>query len=82
MKNQLFQVVFTSWIAFFREEVFPREAAAVGIQAVKDGVARINRSHDELLEAAYAVIERARNETKGKMTSGIIPKAPKGTSLG
>ncbi|MGA1848267.1 MAG: NAD(P)-dependent malic enzyme [Thermoplasmatota archaeon] len=62
-------------------EVFPREAAAVGVQAVKDGVARLNRSFDELLENAYAVIERARNETRGKMDSGIIPRAPDGTQL-
>jgi malate dehydrogenase (oxaloacetate-decarboxylating) len=62
-------------------EVFPREAAAVGVQAVKDGVARLNRSFDDLLETAYSIIERARNETKGKMGSGIIPKAPEGTLL-
>jgi len=62
-------------------EVFPREAAAVGVQAVKDGVARVSRSHDDLLASAQAIIERARRETKGKMDSGIIPVAPDGTRL-
>jgi malate dehydrogenase (oxaloacetate-decarboxylating) len=62
-------------------EVFPREAAAVGVQAVKDGVARFNRSFDDLLEMAHTVIERARNETKGKMDSGIIARTPDGTLL-
>jgi malate dehydrogenase (oxaloacetate-decarboxylating) len=62
-------------------EVFPREAAAVGVQAVRDGVARMDRSFDDLLETAYAVIERARNETRGKMDTGIIAGAPDGTLL-
>jgi malate dehydrogenase (oxaloacetate-decarboxylating) len=62
-------------------EVFPREAAAVGVQAVKDGVARINRSFDDLLESAYQMIERARKESSLKMENGIIRQAPKDTLL-
>ncbi|MBN1389978.1 MAG: NADP-dependent malic enzyme [Candidatus Thermoplasmatota archaeon] len=62
-------------------EVFPREAAAVGVQAVKDGVARVHRSRDELLEKAYAMIRRARDETKLKMDSGMIPEAPPDTLI-
>jgi malate dehydrogenase (oxaloacetate-decarboxylating) len=62
-------------------EVFPREAAAVGVQAVKEGIARIRRSHDELLESAYSIIRRARDETRIKMESGSIPEAPQGYRL-
>lgn len=62
-------------------EVFPREAAAVGVQAVKDGVARIRRSREELLEIAYAMIKRARDDTRMKMDSGIIPEAPPDTLI-
>jgi malate dehydrogenase (oxaloacetate-decarboxylating) len=62
-------------------EVFPREAAAVGEHAVREGVARVARSRSELLEMAYSRIKRARDETTLKMKYGIIPKAPQGTSL-
>ncbi|MGA1873767.1 MAG: NAD(P)-dependent malic enzyme [Thermoplasmatota archaeon] len=62
-------------------EVFPREAAAVGVQAVKDGVARMERSFDDLLESAFAMIRRARDETGGKMSDGIIPDAPPDTLI-
>ena len=62
-------------------EVFPREAAAVGEQAVREGIARVARSRSELLEMAYSRIKRARDETMLKMEHGKIPKAPEGTSL-
>ena len=62
-------------------EVFPREAAAVGIQAVKEGIAKIRRSHEELLESAYSMIRRARDETRIKMDSGSIKEAPEGLRL-
>lgn len=62
-------------------EVFPREAAAVGTQAVKDGIAREKHSYDELLEMAYTRIRRARDETGMKMKNGTIPGAPDNTRL-
>ena len=62
-------------------EVFPREAAAVGVQAVNDGVARLKRSFEDLLESAYKIITRARSETRLKMENEIIPSAPEGTLL-
>ncbi len=62
-------------------EVFPREAAAVGSQAVKEGIARVSRSESELLESAYSIIRRARDETRLKMGSGTIMEAPEGTRL-
>jgi malate dehydrogenase (oxaloacetate-decarboxylating) len=62
-------------------EVFPREAAAVGMQAVKEGIARVKRSHEDLLESAYFMIRRARDETRLKMENGVIAEAPEGTRL-
>ncbi|RLF74344.1 MAG: malate dehydrogenase, partial [Thermoplasmata archaeon] len=60
-------------------EVFPREAAAVGVQAIKDGVARLKLSHQELLDRAFDIIKRAREQTKVMMREGFIPPAPPGT---
>jgi len=60
-------------------EVFPREAAAVGVQAIKDGVARLKLSHQELLDRAFEIIKRAREQTKVMMREGFIPPAPPGT---
>ncbi|MHC1605686.1 MAG: NAD(P)-dependent malic enzyme [Candidatus Methanofastidiosia archaeon] len=57
-------------------EVFPREAVAVGRQAVKDGVARIKRSRKELLENAEEIIKRARDETYLLMDKKFIPTPP------
>ena len=53
-------------------EVFPREAAAVGVQAIKDGVARVKKSRKELFETAEEIIKRARDETKFLMREGFI----------
>ncbi len=54
-------------------EVFPREAAAVGMQAVKEGVARItNVSEQELLKTAEEKIKAAREETKMLMKENFI----------
>jgi malate dehydrogenase (oxaloacetate-decarboxylating) len=57
-------------------EVYPREAAAVGVKAVEQGVARINLSKEELLENAEKLISLAREQTKLLMEEGIIPPAP------
>lgn len=62
-------------------EVFPREAAAVGMQAIKEGITRKRYTHEELLEMAYSVIDHARKETSLKMESGLIREAPPGTLL-
>jgi malate dehydrogenase (oxaloacetate-decarboxylating) len=37
-------------------EVFPREAAAVGVRAQEQGVARLSLSHDELLDSAGGMV--------------------------
>jgi len=53
-------------------EVFPREAVAVGMKAIEQGVARLNMSSDELLAKSSATIKRAREETESMMKEGFI----------
>jgi malate dehydrogenase (oxaloacetate-decarboxylating) len=54
-------------------EVFPRQAVAVALKAIEQKVARITLSKEKLFEKASAIIERARQETKVLMESGVIP---------
>ena len=58
-------------------EVFPREAAAVGMAAINEGVARIKATRQELYEKAETIIRRARNQTKMLMKTGFIRPRPK-----
>jgi malate dehydrogenase (oxaloacetate-decarboxylating) len=53
-------------------EVFPREAAAVGIKAIEQGVARKQVTRAALIETATKIIKRARDETNILMDHGII----------
>ena len=53
--------------------VFIREAVAVGLKAIEQGVARKNITRDELYKKAEYMIARARNETQMKMRNKIIP---------
>jgi malate dehydrogenase (oxaloacetate-decarboxylating) len=57
-------------------DVFPREAAAVGTKAVEQGVARINRSYDELYRNAVEMIQQSQKMTKLLMKEGFIPQMP------
>jgi malate dehydrogenase (oxaloacetate-decarboxylating) len=57
-------------------EVFPREAAAVGMKAQEQGVARLEKSYEELFEHATQIIGRSRNMTKRLMEEGFIAPAP------
>ena len=57
-------------------EVFPREAAAVGVKAQELGLARISLSYDELLEKAMNIIKRSRDLTHMMMEQGFIAEAP------
>ena len=57
-------------------EVFPREAAAVGMKAQEQGLARIQWSYDELLKNAMTIIKRSRDLTHSMMQSGFIAEAP------
>ena len=58
-------------------EVFPREAVAVGMKAIEQGVARIKMTRDELMKKSTATIKQAREMTQWMMKEGFIPAAPK-----
>lgn len=57
-------------------ELFPREAAAVGVQAVKQGIAGQKLSRRELCQRAAAIITRARKTTDTLMKRGLIKAIP------
>lgn len=56
-------------------EVFPREAAAVAMKAIEQGVARINTSYQEEYERAATMIRASRAMTQMLMREGFIPEA-------
>ena len=62
-------------------EVFPREAAAVGIKAQEQGVARLSLTHQELLDMATETIRGAQDFIKFMMEKEIIPPVPEELSL-
>ena len=53
-------------------DVFPREAAAVGVKAIEQGLARINLSYDQLYKQATEIIARSRKLTQTMMEQGFI----------
>jgi malate dehydrogenase (oxaloacetate-decarboxylating) len=57
-------------------EVFPREAAAVGVKAQEQGVACLSLSRNELLDKARHTIRQAQEMTRFMMDKGLIPPAP------
>ncbi len=57
-------------------EVFPREAAAVGMKAQEQGLARQQLTYDELYDNARTIIKRSRSLTQMMMQEGFIPEAP------
>jgi malate dehydrogenase (oxaloacetate-decarboxylating) len=57
-------------------QVFPREAAAVGMQAQEQGVARLSATRDQLLNRAEAIIGQAREMAHFLMEKGLIPPVP------
>jgi malate dehydrogenase (oxaloacetate-decarboxylating) len=57
-------------------EIFPREAAAVGMKAQEQGVARLSFSHEELLSNAKATIRQAQDMTRFLMEKELIPPVP------
>jgi malate dehydrogenase (oxaloacetate-decarboxylating) len=59
-------------------EVFIREAVAVGLKAIEQGVAREKVSRQELTKRAEAMIRNARETTALLMKEGYIPPAPDG----
>lgn len=57
-------------------EVFPKEAAAVAMKAVEQGVARLKTTYEEEYERASVIIKSARDMTQMLMDKGFIPEAP------
>jgi malate dehydrogenase (oxaloacetate-decarboxylating) len=57
-------------------DVFAREATAVGLKAIDQGVARVKKSRKELYENALSLIRRAREETQSLMQEGFIRPPP------
>jgi malate dehydrogenase (oxaloacetate-decarboxylating) len=56
--------------------VYPLEAAAVGLKAIEQGVAKLNLTREELIKSATELILRSRKATKLAMDNGIIAPAP------
>jgi malate dehydrogenase (oxaloacetate-decarboxylating) len=57
-------------------EVFPKEAAAVAMKAIEQGIARIEHTYDEEFKRASVIIKRSRDMTKRMMEEGFIPEPP------
>ena len=59
-------------------EVFIREAVAVALKAIEQGVAREKPGREELTQRAEKMIRESREATALLMKSGLIPPAPEG----
>jgi malate dehydrogenase (oxaloacetate-decarboxylating) len=57
-------------------EVFPREAVACALQSIKEGVARVKLTRQELWDRAVSIIKNARESTDLLMKKGLIPPPP------
>jgi malate dehydrogenase (oxaloacetate-decarboxylating) len=55
------------------ENVFIREAVAVGLKAIEQKIARVKLSEDELFAEAKKIIDNAQEQTKLLMKKGFIP---------
>ncbi len=53
-------------------EVFPRVAAAVGMKAIEQGVARVKMKRNELFNLSESIIRETREKTKMLMEKGFI----------
>ena len=56
--------------------VFPKEAADVAMQAIKDGVARVKMTWQEAFDKARIDIDSARGLTRSMMDTGFIKMPP------
>src|SRR5512147_921063 len=57
-------------------EVFPREAAAVAMKAIEQGLAQIHLTYEEELQHAMKIIKRSRDLTHMMMREGFIEPVP------
>jgi malate dehydrogenase (oxaloacetate-decarboxylating) len=58
-------------------DVFPREAAAVAMKAIEQGLTRIEVTYEQEYLQANRIINRSRTITKRMMEEGFIPAPPK-----
>jgi malate dehydrogenase (oxaloacetate-decarboxylating) len=56
--------------------IYPLQAAAVGVQAQKQGLAQVQRSYEQLLDRAEVLIGAAQAATDVLMDAGCIPPFP------
>ena len=56
--------------------VYAEEAVAVGMKAQEQGIARLNKTKEELYASACTAIQRSRSMTQQLMKTGFIPEAP------
>jgi malate dehydrogenase (oxaloacetate-decarboxylating) len=57
-------------------ELYPREAAAVALKAIEQGVAQKSLTKSELIATANKIIDRAKRQTQVLMEEGVL--APSG----
>ena len=57
-------------------EVFPRVAAAIGLSAQEEGLARKRMSRSELMRRAKTIIDRSKETVRAMISQGIIPSPP------
>jgi len=57
-------------------EIYPREAVAAALQSIKQGVARIKPSKEELWERAVKIISDARKSLEVLVKNGLIKPPP------
>src|SRR5438132_590866 len=60
-------------------EVYPREAAAVGLAAVSQGIARLKLNKRQFLERAETIISKSRRTADLLMKRGVIKNMPLGS---
>jgi malate dehydrogenase (oxaloacetate-decarboxylating) len=53
-------------------ELYPREAAAVGLKAIEQGVAQKSLTKTQLIETAVKIISRAKRQTNVLMDQGVL----------
>jgi malate dehydrogenase (oxaloacetate-decarboxylating) len=59
-------------------DVFVREAVAVGMKAIEQGVARERLTREELYQRSEKIIKESHAAIETLMKSGIIPPPPAG----
>ena len=57
-------------------EVYPKVAVAAALQSIREGVARIKLSREELMEKAVEIIENSRKSVETLFKNGLIPPPP------